>query len=362
MKKNYYEILGVSKNASAEEIKQAYRKLALKYHPDKTKNDPEGEKKFKEINEAYQVLGNEAKKQQYDQFGETFAGAARGGFSGFRPEDFSRFTQDFGDMPGFEDIFEAFFGGGRRRQHRPEQANRGKDIEGHLQITFAEAAHGAKKKMGINRTILCGTCNGSGAIDGKFVSCDKCGGQGEIRVNRRTILGTFAQAQLCDACRGTGKKPARICRTCHGEGRINRSETLDIDIPAGIDSGQTIKLTGMGEAGWRGGKPGDLYIVIIVLPDPRFERQGADLYRVEELSYPVAVLGGEIKVEALDEKLNLKIPAGTKSGEVFRLRGKGFPLLDQGGSGDLFIKVEIQIPKRLTLKQKRLLEELKDEL
>lgn len=362
MSKDYYQILGISKGASTDEIKQAYRKLALKYHPDKTKGDAEGEKRFKEINEAYQVLGNDAKKKQYDQFGQTFDNYSQGGFSGFRPEDLSRFTQDFGDMAGFDDIFNAFFGGGRQRRKSPEHANQGSDIEGHLQVSFAEAAHGAKKKMGINRSRVCEACGGSGAVDGKSVSCDKCNGQGEVRVSRRTILGTFAQVQLCDACRGTGKKPAKACRTCHGEGKLNKSETIEIDIPAGIDSGQTIKLSGMGEAGWRGGRAGDLYIVITVLPDPRFERRGADLYRTEDLSYPVAVLGGEIKIDALDEKLSLKIPAGTNGGEVFRLRGKGLPNLNQSGYGDLFIKVKIVIPKRLTLKQKRLLEDLRDEL
>jgi len=362
MSKDYYQILGVGKSASADEVKQAYRKLALKYHPDKTKGDAEGEKKFKEINEAYQVLGNDAKRRQYDQFGQSFNNASQGGFSGFRPEDFSRFTQDFGDMAGFEDIFDAFFSGGRRRQKSPEQTHRGNDIEGHLQVSFIDAAHGIKKKMGINRSRTCETCNGSGAVDGKLVACDKCNGQGEIRVNRRTILGTFAQVQMCEACRGTGKKPAKPCRTCHGEGKVTKSDTIEIDIPAGIDSGQTIKLTGMGEAGWRGGKAGDLYIVVTVMPDQRFERQGADLYRTEGLSYPVAVLGGEIVVDALDEKLTLKIPTGTKSGEVFRLRGKGLPKLGQTGHGDLLVKVEIVIPERLTLKQKRLLEDLKDEL
>src|SRR3989344_1089086 len=291
MAKDYYQILGINKGATAEEIKQAYRKLALKYHPDKTKGDAEGEKKFKEINEAYQVLGNESKRRQYDQYGQAFDGSTRGGFSGFRPEDFSRFTQDFGDMAGFEDIFDAFFGGGGRRRRNPEQAHRGSDIEGHLQVTFAEAAKGVKKKMGINCSRICEVCHGSGAADGKLATCDKCGGHGELRVNRRTILGTFAQVQMCDTCGGTGKKPAKACRTCRGDGKVTKSETIEVDIPAGIDSNQTIKLSGQGEVGWRGGRSGDLYIVVTVLSDSRFERRGADLYRTEGLSYPIAVLG-----------------------------------------------------------------------
>ncbi|OGB74332.1 molecular chaperone DnaJ [candidate division Kazan bacterium RBG_13_50_9] len=363
MSKDYYKILGVSRGASPDEIKQAYRRLALRYHPDKTKGDKEGEQKFKEVNEAYRVLSDPARRKQYDQFGQTFEGAAGGGFAGFRPEDFARFTQDFGDLGGFEDLFDAFFGGmrgGRRRS--AEDVQRGRDIEINLQITFDEAAFGTTKRISVPRAVACEYCKGTGASDGELVSCDKCGGRGEIRVSQRTILGTFAQVQLCNVCKGTGKKPARPCRHCRGEGRHSLTEKVEVKIPAGVGSGQTIKLSGGGEAGFRGSRAGDLYVVIQVLESPDFKRKGADLYRQETLSYPVAVLGGEIKVKALEGVLKLKVPSGTKSGEVFRLAGKGLPRLDRSGNGDLFIEVEIDVPRRLTLKQKRLLEELKSEL
>jgi len=363
MGKDYYKILGVDKSSSVDEIKKAYRKLALKYHPDKTKGDKEAEKKFKEINEAYQILSNPAKKQQYDQFGQTFSNAASGGFSGFRPEDFSRFTQDFSDMGNLSDIFESFFGGGfKTNQRNPERNLRGKDVEVNLSITFEEAAFGATKKVGVSRPIKCEHCNGTGAVDEKMVTCDKCGGTGQIRVTQRTILGAMTQVRLCDVCKGKGQKPERVCRHCRGEGRKNATETIEVEIPAGIDNGQTIKIDNKGEAGIRGGKPGDLYIVIHVLESKDFKRQGANLYTEKNISYPTAVLGGEVKIQSLDGMLNLKIPAGTKSGDVFKLNNKGLPRVGMTGKGDLFVKVDIDVPKRTTLAQRRLLEELKEEL
>lgn len=363
MAKDYYQILGVSRDASPEDLKRAYRKLALKYHPDKTKGDKEGERRFKEINEAYRALSDPAKRKQYDQFGQTFTGMPGGGFSGFRPEDFARFTQDFGDLGGFEDIFDAFFGGtARSRRRDPASLTRGRDVEVNLQITFDEAAYGATKQVGVSRAATCEFCKGTGSSDYKLVPCDQCGGKGEVRVSQRTILGMFTQVQVCDVCRGLGQRPAKICRHCRGDGRRTQTETIEIKIPAGIDTGQTIKLTGLGEAGLRGGEPGDLYIIVRVLDTPDFKRQGADLYRQESISYPRAALGGEIEVKALGGKLKLKIPAGTKSGEVFRLRGKGLPRLGRLGHGDLFVEAEIDVPQRLTLRQKRLLDELDEEL
>lgn len=355
MAKDYYKILGIDRNADQEEIKKAYRKLALKYHPDKTKGDKEGEKRFKDANEAYQILSNPSKRQQYDQFGQNFESMGGSGFSGFRPEDFA-------DMGNFGDIFETFFSGGRSRRRSPESISRGKDLEVNLQITFEEAAFGIDRQVRVSRAVTCEFCKGTGDSDGKLVTCDKCKGTGEIRVTRRTILGVISQAHVCDDCRGLGKKPNKICRHCRGDGRRNVTETIEVKIPAGIDNGQTIKLTGMGEAGFRGGNPGDLYVIIHVLTSPNFERRGSDLYITESISYPTAVLGGEVKVKSLENDLKLKIPAGTKSGEVFRLKNKGVVKLDSSSHGDLFVKVEIDIPKRVSLRQRRMLEDLQEEL
>ncbi len=353
---DYYNVLGVSRDATPEEIKKAYRKLALKYHPDKTKGDKEAEVQFKKINEAYQVLSDPVKRRQYDQFGTASAG---GGYAGWQGADFTGF--DFGDLGGFGDVFDTFFGGRQRRHKSPESIKRGDDIEANLQITFAEAVFGATKKISIHRLVACGACRGTGSVDGKFVQCSVCKGAGEVKKTQKTILGAFTQVYACDECKGLGEKPAKMCRECHGEGRKTKTEMVEVSIPAGIDSGQTIKLAGLGESGWRGGRSGDLYITVHVLPDKEFKREGFDVYRSEIITYPVAVLGGEVRVRALDGWLNLAVPPGTKSGEVFRLRGKGIKQLDKVGYGDLLVKVEIAVPEHLTLKQRRLLEELRDE-
>lgn len=364
MAKDYYKILGISREANNDEIKKAYRKLALKYHPDKNKDDKGSEQQFKEINEAYQVLSDPAKKQQYDQFGQTFSGEAGGsGFSGFRPEDFSKFTQDFSDLGGFGDIFESFFSGGRQSTRRsPETRLRGNDVEVNLDISFKEAAFGITKKISVSKYAVCENCAGTGSADKNLITCNKCNGTGQIRVSRRTILGSMTQVHTCDVCHGLGKKPAKICRYCRGEGRKNTSETISIKIPAGIDNGQTIKIDSRGEVGIRGGKSGDLYIIIHVLKSPDFKRQGADLYKEDYVNYPTAVLGGVIKVKTLEVDINLKIPEGTKSGDIFRLKGKGLARIGKSGNGDMYIKVNIKIPQKITLKQKRLLEELNSEL
>lgn len=356
---DYYDILGASREATPDDIKRAYRKLALKYHPDKTKGDAEAETKFKQINEAYQVLSDPAKRRQYDQFGATAGGSGFSGWSG--SGDFAR-DFDFGDLGGFGDIFDTFFGGRQARRKSPERIKRGADIETNLQITFTEAVFGAEKKVSIHRSISCENCGGTGSADGKLVQCNVCKGTGELKKAQRTILGSFTQMYVCDGCKGLGEKPARECRQCRGEGRKTKSEMVEVKIPAGIDSGQTIKLSKLGEAGWRGGQPGDLYITVHVLASRDFQRDGWDVYRTEPIIYPVAVLGGEIKVKSLDGWLNLNIPVGTKSGEAFRLKGKGIKHLDKTAYGDLLIKVEIAIPEHLTLRQKRLLEELRDEL
>ncbi|MFA5967255.1 MAG: molecular chaperone DnaJ [Patescibacteria group bacterium] len=352
---DYYEILGVSREATPEDIKKAYRKLALKYHPDKTKGDKTAETQFKKINSAYQILSDPEKKRQYDQFGA----ATGNGFNGWQGADFS--NVDLGDLGGFGDIFDTFFGGRQRRRQNPENIKRGNDIEANWQITFEEAVFGATKKISINRLVTCEACQGTGATDGKLVQCTACKGTGELKKTQKTILGAFTQTYICDECKGLGEKPAKVCRHCRGEGRKTKTEMVEVSFPAGINSGQTIKLTGLGESGWRGGKSGDLYITVHVLPSKDFQRDGFDVYRTEIITYPIAVLGGEVKIKSLDGWLNLTIPAGTKSGEVFRLRGKGIKELDQASYGDLLVKTEIAVPQRLTLKQKRLLEDLREE-
>lgn len=358
---DYYNILGVNREATLDDIKKAYRKLALKYHPDKTKGDAAAEIKFKQINEAYQILSDPAKRTQYDQFGT----AESAGFNGWTGN--ANFTQgfDFSDANGFGDIFDIFFNGstGRRggKRKSPDAIKRGQDIETNLQISFTEAAFGAKKQMSVNRPTICEICQGSGSADGKFSQCAVCHGSGEVKKTQKTILGSFAQMYVCDTCKGIGEKPAKECRGCRGEGRKVKTELINIDIPAGIDSGQTIKLAGLGEAGWRGGVAGDLYVAIQVLPSKDFQREGWDLYRKETINYPIAVLGGEIVVPTLTGKLNLTIPAGTKSGDVFRLRSQGIQHLGKITKGDLFVTITIAIPQKLTLTEKKLLEQLRDE-
>ncbi len=358
---DYYNILGVSRDATPDDIKKAYRKLALKYHPDKTKGDKEAEIKFKQINEAYQILSDPAKRSQYDQFGS----AGSTGFNGWTGNaDFAE-GFDMNDLGGFSDMFDVFFHGatGRRggKQKNPASIKRGQDIEANLQVNFTEAAFGAKKQTSINRLILCEACQGSGASDGKFTQCSVCHGSGEVRKTQKTILGAFTQMYVCDECKGLGEKPSRECRECRGEGRKMKTELIDIEIPAGIDSGQTIKLARLGEAGWRGGVAGDLYVMIRVLPHKEFQREGWDLYRAEAINYPIAALGGEIVVPTLTGNLNLTIPAGTKSGDIFRLRSQGIQHLGKITRGDMFVTIAIAIPQKLTLTEKKLLEELRDE-
>jgi len=360
---DYYQVLGVDRTATPDEIKRAYRKLALKYHPDKTKGDKAAEDKFKQLNTAYQILSDPEKRRQYDQYGS----AAEGGFSGWSQAgtDFSGFAQgfDFNDLGGFGDIFDNFFGGRRGGKRKtPENIKRGQDREVNLQITFVEAVFGADKKISVNRLVACVICRGTGSADGRFSQCSSCKGTGEIKKTQRTILGAFTQVYVCDECKGLGEKPAKVCRECRGEGRKTKLEQVEVHIPAGIDSGQTIKLDNLGEAGWRGGQAGDLYITVHVLPSKDWQRDGWDLYRTEIIDYPTAVLGGEVKVKALDGWLNLKIPAGTKSGEIFRLKGKGVKHLEAASYGDLLITIEIAVLSHPTLQQKRLLEELRDDL
>jgi len=366
--KDYYKILGVPRNASPEEIKRAYRKLAHKYHPDKGGD----EKKFKEIAEAYQVLSNKEKRAQYDRFGTTFEGlGAQGGFDSgvfwgdFRPEEGFDFDLDF------EDLFEDFFGFGRKAKKR--EINRGRDLEVEIKINLEDTLRGIRKNISLGNLVTCQRCQGSGAEPGsKLRECFSCRGTGEVQQMRKTIFGTVTRYIRCPECGGEGKIPEHPCNVCRGEGRIAGEKKIEITIPAGVDSGQIIKIEGKGEAGRRGGKPGDLYVRVFVRSHPLFKRKGDDLYIELPISFSQAALGDEVEVPTLEgKKILLKVPQGTESGKIFRISGKGIPhfsgwAIARGarpfrGRGDLYVKLIVKTPKRLTKKQKELLEKLKKE-
>lgn len=343
--KDYYEVLGINKGASEDEIKSAFRKLAIKYHPDKNQGNKEAEEKFKEINEAYQVLSDPEKKARYDQYGTAdFNGSGFGGFEGF----------DFGDLGGFGDIFDTFFGGGgRRRKNGPE---RGRDIEYNIQLTFEEAAYGVTKDISIDRYENCEVCGGSGAKKGSSPkTCDKCGGSGQIKTQRNTPLGSFVTTSTCDKCGGKGTIISDPCSHCHGTGKEKKNRKISINIPAGVDTGNVIPIRGAGEHGNNGGPQGDLYVNIRVLPSLKFKRKGIDLYIDAHVSFAKAALGAEITVPTIDGDVKYTIPQGTQSGTLFRLKGKGMPKVNSKARGDEYVNVIVDIPTSLNEKQKEAL-------
>ncbi|MCD6177654.1 molecular chaperone DnaJ [bacterium] len=356
--KDYYKILGVPRNASQEEIKKAYRRLAHKYHPDKGGD----EKKFKEINEAYQVLSDKEKRAQYDRFGRVFEGATpgEGGF-GF---DFSEWKK----KPGFDfefedlgDIFEEFFGGGFWPPKK--DLKRGKDIEVEIELSLAETLKDQHKEIILRKYIVCPRCQGSGAEPGtRLNECFSCRGTGQVQEIKRTFFGTVTRYVVCPECGGEGFRPEKPCNVCKGEGRIIGEEKIDVTIPAGVDSGQMIKIKGKGDAGRKKGKPGDLYLRISVRKHPIFERRGDDLYVEIPISFSQAALGDEVEVPTLEGKtLLLKVPPGTQSGKLFRISKKGIPHFSGFGRGNLYVKLKIKTPRRLTKKQRELLEKLRQE-
>lgn len=354
-KRDYYEVLGVDKNASDAEIKKAYRKLAKQYHPDVNPDDKEAEAKFKEINEAYEVLSDSKKRNQYDRFGH--AGFdPNGGFSGYGGfGDFGDF--DFG---GIGDIFETFFGGtGFGRTSRSRNApQKGADLKYSTEISFEEAAFGVKKEILVNRMENCSDCSGSGARPGTSPStCVHCNGTGQIQFKQSTPFGQFVNVKTCDVCRGEGKVITNPCPSCNGKGRVRRKTKIEVNIPAGIDDGQTISLRGEGEPGFRGGPTGDLYITVRVRPHSIFTRQGNDVICDMPITFVQAALGSELEVPTLDGKVKYTIPEGTQTGAIFRLRGKGIPYIRGSGRGDQYVKVNVEVPKKLDEKQKALLRE-----
>ncbi|MDD5693432.1 MAG: molecular chaperone DnaJ [Patescibacteria group bacterium] len=359
-KRDYYEILGVSKNANNDELKKAYRKLALQHHPDKG-GGKESEAKFKEINEAYSVLSDPEKRKAYDQFGHSGPfGAGNGGFNqqyqqygGFNGQNINF---DFSDLGGFGDIFETFFGGGGNSRSR--QQNRGSDIEAEIRIDFREAVFGAEKDFKILKNNRCDRCKGDGSEPGTGQkTCPTCQGKGQVQSQSRTIFGTFAQTAICPECHGKGKISEKKCSKCGGNGRIKEQVTVKVKIPAGIDDGQSIRINGQGEAAEYGGVAGDLYLRMRVIPDKRFERDGFDIMSNSEISFPQAALGTNVEVETVDGKVILKVPAGTQSGKVFRLSNHGVPRLSGKNRGDHLVTVLVKTPTNISRKQKKLLEE-----
>ena len=358
--KNYYQILGVSKSASPDEIKKAYYKLAHKYHPDKGSGD---EKKFKEINEAYQILSNKEKRAQYDRFGRVFEGGAPGAEPGFdfqwawgRPGmDFDFDIGDLGEM--MEEMFG--FGPPRRRKN----FKRGRDIEVDIEIPLENTLKGKEELVTLYKYIICSRCQGTGAEPGTKISeCFSCRGSGEVQQIKKTFFGSFTKYAVCPECGGEGHRPEKSCNVCRGEGRIKNEEDISIWLPAGVDTNQVIKVEGRGEAGKRGGKPGDLYVRIFVKSHPVFARKGDDLYVSVPVSFSRAVLGDEIEVPTLDDKkILLTVPVGTESGKILRISGKGIPHFSGYGKGDLYVELIIKTPKKLTKKQKELLEQLRKE-
>lgn len=351
-KRDYYEILDIAKSATPDEVKKAYRRLARQHHPDVNPNDPEAAGRFKEVAEAYEVLSDAQKRQVYDQYGhQGLRGGTAGGGSPF--DNFG-----MGGMGGMNDIFEAFFGG--MAGGRPDPT--GADLAYELVITLEDAASGVEKTLHIDRPVPCTTCNGAGARDGRIVACPACAGTGQRRQTGTNILGFNVTTMVpCDRCNGTGEFIADPCRACNGTGRTHGAEDIPVEIPAGVEHGMKVRVRGKGEAGFRGARAGDLYVVIRVKPHAHFHRHGRDLLCEIDVPASTAMLGGRLTVPTLDGEHELDIPAGTQFGERFRLRGKGMPDLQAHGRGDLFYKAKVTIPTHLTARQRELLVEFVEE-
>ena len=344
-KRDYYEILGVDRNASADELKRAYRKLALKYHPDRNKGNKAAEERFKEANEAYSVLSDPQKRQQYDQFGHAGLGQGAAGGGGF----------DFGQGGGFSDvfgdIFEEFFGGQQGSGGRRVQ--RGNDLRFNMSITFEEALLGKDGKIKLRRPEQCGACGGTGAKGGATKRCSTCGGAGQVRFQQ----GFFTVSRTCATCRGAGSTASETCPRCRGQKFLEREKTISVRIPPGVDTGTRLRVSGEGEPGLNGGPPGDLYVVISVKDHPKFKREGDNILYEAPISFVKAALGGKTTVPTIKGETLLKIPPGTQHGQVFRMKGLGFPNIRGYGIGDQLVKVRITIPTKLTPREREVLEE-----
>ena len=344
----FYDRLGVSKNASQDEIKKAYRKLSKKYHPDINK-DPGAEEKYKEVQEAYETLSDDQKRAAYDQYGAAGANGGFGGAGGFGGFDGA------GGFGGFEDIFSSFFGGGGASRN-PNAPRQGDDLQYRVNLSFEEAVFGAEKEIHYNREVTCKTCSGSGAKPGTSpVTCGRCHGHGVINVDTQTPLGMMRRQVTCDVCHGTGQEIKDPCQTCRGTGREKQSHTVSVKIPAGVETGQQIRLAGQGEAGFNGGPYGDLFVVINVNPSDKFTRDGSTIYYTLNISFVQAALGDTVEVPTVHGNVEMVIPAGTQTGKTFRLKGKGAPRLRGGSQGDQLVTVKIVTPTKLNDAQKEAL-------
>jgi molecular chaperone DnaJ len=347
---DYYEILGITRSASAEDVKSAYRKAAMKHHPDRNpENKQHAEEKFRQATEAYSVLSDPQKRQIYDRYGHAGL-SGRGLETTFDSSIFADFQDILGDLFGFEDIF----GGGRRRSGRGSRGQRGADLRYDMTLSFEEAAAGAATQIKVARHEICEACRGTGAKPGTGMSvCQTCHGRGQVTYQQ----GFFAISRTCPACGGAGQVIRDACATCRGQGRIERERTLEVGIPAGVDSGTRLRMTGQGQPGTNGGPPGDLYIFLEVKEHPFFERRGSDLYCTIPISFPQAALGATIKIPMLQGEQDLEIPEGTQSGQIFRQKGKGLPN-PHGGRGDLYVNVRVVVPAKVSREQRRVLEQL----
>ena len=352
MDKNYYDILGVKKDATDDEIKKAYRNLAKKYHPDLNPGDASAAEKLKEINQAYEVLGDKQKRENYDNFGT--ADGSNGGFSGFGSGGFEGFS-------GFGDIFSSFFGGGfgGSSRNRASMAQEGADIEVKITLTFAEAAFGAKKTINVTRSESCDTCHGTGAKNGTdFETCSRCHGSGTIQTTQNTMFGQMVQQSTCPNCHGTGKIIKNKCPNCSGAGSIRKNRSIEINVPGGINEGQILTLRGQGEAGKNGGAPGDMLVVFAVTPHKLLKREGYDVYVDVPISFTESILGTKVNIPGINETLVLTVPELTQPGTVIMLKGKGTKVLNRASYGDLYAKIVVEMPKTLSKQDKELISQL----
>jgi molecular chaperone DnaJ len=362
MKRDYYEVLGVSKNASQDEIKKAYRKVAMQHHPDRNPGDKASEERFKEAAEAYEILNDSDKKAQYDRFGHNAFGPGRGGASGGAGMNMDDIFSQFGDIFG-DDAFGSFFGGGGRRSSGGGRSHgtRGSNLRVKLKMNYEEIAKGANKTIKVKKYVKCNTCHGSGAKDKNSVqTCTGCGGSGQVRRVQNTFLGQMQTVTTCPTCNGEGTTVTAKCTPCKGEGRVYGEETVTIDIPAGVQEGMQLSINGKGNAGERGGNPGDLIVLIEEEAHPHLHRDGLNVAFDLYISFPDAVFGTQVEVPTIDGRAKIKIPAGTQSGKIFRLKGKGFPHVNSYEKGDQLIQVNIWTPQHVSSDEKEVLERMAD--